>query len=174
MSYEFFRWRIGINVPPSFVRVITEVRREEDLDRSVWTMIVNADVDKDRNLVNWLRGLDDESLKKYEELALDIAFTNWTHRRIVFMLFQIAKIFAGSRSKVALFSILIEIGQLVTDLTVRTKNQNRLITPISCFARAMTVFMNDSERALEMNLNMEKFRTNVNSTISHDRYAGSE
>lgn len=156
MSYDYYCWRIGVNTPPTYVRVSKEKIREEDLDRSEWILFVNADMDADGNLVNWLKNMDSKSLKTYEDVAMDMVFANWTHRRIVIMLFQIAKIFAGSRSKTALFSLLIEMGQLVTDVTVRLKNQKLLSTPIGFFARTMTTYMIDTEVALERNLIMEK------------------
>lgn len=104
MTYEFYRWRVSAVHPPSYVRVIIEVATEEELDRNVWSMVINADLDSNKTVVEWLKSLDEDSLKRHEKLALDIAYTNWTHRRVVFLLFQITKIFSGNRSKVALYS----------------------------------------------------------------------
>lgn len=54
-----------------------------------------------------------EELAKYEKCALDVQFCNWTHLRIIMRM--MAQLFVSSRSKVTLFTALIEIGQLTKD-----------------------------------------------------------
>lgn len=134
MHYEFYRWRVGMK-------------------------IINEDRDYGKSIIKWLQEMSTENLKTHEGMALDIEYMDWTHRRVAFLLFQIAKIFGSTRSKVATFTIMIELGELMKDLMKRLKGNNQLSPIASYFANTVSNLMNDTEKALNMNKMVEKFRT---------------
>lgn len=136
-------------------RVLIRFLDETEIRRLDTTMVEHLDPTPGESVIGWLQLLKNDELRRYESLALDIALVNWSHERVVHRIYEIAKLFVGSRSTVTLLTILIELGQLVRDMTFRAKNQPVLRDIVGSYSNAMTKLMKDAEKSMYLNRRVE-------------------